>query len=77
MVLAKWRNRALISLAAGYMVSEILYVSSNYNFRISGFGLGIFFYLAITLAFSVYLRYKMHKEIYKESDDELLDNLED
>ncbi|MFT5820643.1 MAG: putative membrane protein YqjE [Crocinitomix sp.] len=77
MLLAKRKNRALISAAAALLFSELLFIMSDYRYRINWFVLGIIFYFVMTFGFSWYLRYKMHKEIMQESDEEILDDILD
>lgn len=77
MILEKWKIRAGISIAVALLISELLFITSGYKFRMNWFVLAILLYLTITFGFSLYLRYRMHKEIMQESDEELLDNIED
>lgn len=77
MFLAKLRNRILISVGAALLFSEILFVFSGYVTRINWLGLAIALYILISVVFSYYLRYKMHKEIMQESDEEILDDILD
>lgn len=76
MFLEKWRNRALISIVVGLLISELLFVFSGYIYRINGFILAIILYIVITFLFSWYLGYKMEKEIYQDADEEILDDID-